>query len=241
MPRHFTLIELLVVIAIIAILAAMLLPSLSLARERGRRAACTSNQHQIIVGWSIYTSDSDGWFPRFDWQPSFEHAHWMLDTDVAYQRDEYSLTFDWEMACPNRDPGDWRVYARGRVTRLGYFILAGRDMSRWTLTGTDPHLGVTWEPWESPDRISNSEEIRPVLADIDEYKTGASHHGPNVTSLSHGARGSIYGPPNTAFLPEWLGGQGGAVGYEDGSVLWLSNAERKPRKTMIRGAKTGFW
>jgi hypothetical protein len=235
------LIELLVVIAIIAILAAMLLPALSLARERGRRAACTSNQHQVVLGWSIYCSDSGGWFPRFNWQRSFEHAHWMLNTDVDYQRDEYSLNFDWEMACPNRDPGDWRIYARGTLTRLGYYIIAGRDMSRWTLTGTDPHLGLTWETWESPDRISNSQEIRPLVADIDEYKTGAGARGPNLTSVSHGAYGSAYGPANTAMPPASLGSQGGAVGYEDGSVLWLTHADRKPRKVMIRGAKTGFW
>ena len=56
----FTLIELLVVITIIAVLVSLLLPALSGAKEKGRQAACLSNQHQCHIGTQAYAADFSG-------------------------------------------------------------------------------------------------------------------------------------------------------------------------------------
>ena len=65
--KGFTLIELLVVVAIIAILAAMLLPALSRARERARQAVCMNNLKQMGIASLMYANDNGEYMPGYEY------------------------------------------------------------------------------------------------------------------------------------------------------------------------------
>lgn len=81
----FTLIEVLVVVAIIAILAAILLPVFSRARESARRASCQSNMKQLSLAFQHYTQDYDGHYP----------ALVAPDSVDASQAPPYTYPFGW--------------------------------------------------------------------------------------------------------------------------------------------------
>ena len=81
----FTLIELLVVVGIIAILAAILLPSLKTVRERARAQTCASNLRQIGFAQTAYCNENDGRLPPYGVSGSLVPATWLaIDPTLVY-------------------------------------------------------------------------------------------------------------------------------------------------------------
>ena len=87
--KGFTLIELLVVIAIIALLMAILMPTLARVKKQARATACQMNLHHWAVIWSMYTGDYDGSFPDGTHaQAGKQVGHWLFAAEPYYKDEE---------------------------------------------------------------------------------------------------------------------------------------------------------
>jgi prepilin-type N-terminal cleavage/methylation domain-containing protein len=226
----FTLIELLIVIAIIAILAAMLLPVLSKAVERGNRVSCVSNLHQQGLAFSMYCSDDNGKYPDlryapFTTTPGTAVGVWPWDistnfTDVMAQDGCTRNVF----YCPSyagfncdRTWNFWSYPGNGPFRILGYAYLipgAGQAASA---------NGKSEVPYWKTNNIAIPGQIIPASQEvvIDEVVRDQITH--SFTQLSIGEFAGLNPPiiQRTSHLDGTLAA-GGNILFEDGHAAWRS-------------------
>ena len=119
--NQFTLIELLVVIAIIAILAAMLLPTLGRAKEISKSIACTNNLKQLGTAVTMYVGDYNGWLP-------------------VYQKTDYNSAWKCELApyLLGSDAITSVNYNTSPLLNSGVFLCQSFRNPSWSVTGITP-------------------------------------------------------------------------------------------------------
>lgn len=200
--RGFTLIELLVVIAIIAILAAMLLPVLAAAKEKGRRASCTSNLHQIGVALLMYTSDNHDLLPSMPVNPGTGTANALWDIPDTVS-DELS-----------QGSGSSTNFYKGIFYCPGSVLLQAQNLNYWwdyVGSGSDTHRVTSYQWIISRDGV------------LGQYGAGGSSGSAAVLSPPKGYLNKIstvytntYNIANTEMVTDAVMSQGNFVAAMSG-------------------------
>jgi prepilin-type N-terminal cleavage/methylation domain-containing protein len=230
--RGFTLIELLVVVAIIALLIAILLPSLGKARELANRGTCAANVRGIAQSMHVYGADNEDVYPCVpppanNSTPSYKLA----GAAAADNHYSYSISYPWTPAAISAPGGWWKATSDATIVLMA-------DMSPLQNTPSGANATNVSSPFNATSKLANSIHHQ---RDGQNVSFGDAHaefqrspfvgqNGDNIytTGLTGPAYPTQGSNPITSstVIPPWTGG---AAGSYDTILVPVANCSNNNR------------
>ncbi len=217
----FTLIELLVVISIIALLIAILLPALAMARENARRIACASNIRQVGLAMHAYGGDNRDYLPMRQNQPYY-NSPWTLHRSLVggrYLPNDGEGWYTSVMQCLN-DPNDYAQFFDG-YSRSYWYRQSHNGNAIGTSNGLPLNLAYREPPfdqheiWLMVERSDNPVVDGTPMATASEFAVVAMPLNPAAI---------VRLPDRNSFNSMWHDDGTNAL-FEDGRVVWKKFGE----------------